>query len=668
MASTDIRHNNASQVEGVVHGTQTEKPVLTADTMADEGSSRYTPMVGAAAPPTTTTTTTTRSVPAMATPIDTTQDLNHNLPVSEDSRSSLSSTAAGSPQQETVSENALEKQTSRADGFSKSRIYVIMFSLCMALFLSALDVTIITTALPTIAGHFNASASGYTWVGSSYLLANAASTPLWGKFSDIWGRKPMLIAANIVFMIGSLIAALSVSIGMLIIGRVVQGLGGGGLIILVSIAISDLFSMRDRPKWLALVGATWAIASGVGPLLGGVFTESVSWRWCFYINLPLDGVSLLLLIFFLKLETPKAPFREGLHAVDWLGGLAIVGGVIMFLYGFESAGVQHPWNSAFVLCLIIFGAIMIFVFGLIEWKVAKYPIMPTRLFADRSNVAAYSVCFFFGFVFIAESYYLPLYFQTVMGLSPILSGVTLLALVLPLSVTSMAGGIIMKKTGRYREIVWVSGVIFCIGAGLLINLPNRVSWPRVIIYQIIAGIGTGPLFQGPLIALQAHLKGYDTATGTATYGFIRNIATSMSVVLGGVLFQNELRNKRASLERALGPQLASEFAGASFGSSTQRLASLPPAQKQALDSAYASSLSIMWIFYTCFAAALIVASLFITRVELSTTHEKARTGVEEQERIRREQQEAKRARRAAKDMKKNSVDLEASSRAHVGEK
>lgn len=151
----------------------------------------------------------------------------------------------------------LERQASRADDFSKLRISIIMFSLCSALFLSALDVTIITTALPTIAEEFRASNSGYTWVGSAYLLANAGSTPLWGKFSDIWGRKLLLIIANAVFMVGSLIAGISKSINMLIAGRVVQGLGGGGLIILVSIAISDLFSMRDRPKYYALVGLTW---------------------------------------------------------------------------------------------------------------------------------------------------------------------------------------------------------------------------------------------------------------------------------------------------------------------------------------------------------------------------------------------------------------------------
>lgn len=174
----------------------------------------------------------------------------------------------------------LQRTTSRADAMSTSRIVIIMFSLCTALFLAALDVTIITTALPTIAEHFTASASDYTWIGSAYLLGNASSVPLWGKISDIWGRKPVIALANLVFMVGSLIAALSVTIGMLILGRAIQGIGGGGLVILVNICIADLFSMRDRPKYYGFVGMVWAIASGVGPIIGGLFTQKVSWRWC----------------------------------------------------------------------------------------------------------------------------------------------------------------------------------------------------------------------------------------------------------------------------------------------------------------------------------------------------------------------------------------------------
>ena len=163
-------------------------------------------------------------------------------------------------------------------GRSKGKIALIMLALCMAVFLAALDVTIITTALPTISEHFQSSA-GYTWIGSAFLLANAASIPSWGKVSDIFGRKPMLLVANIIFMVGSLVAALANSIGMLIAARAVQGIGGGGLIILVNILIGDLFSMRSRAAFYGLIGGVWAIASSIGPIIGGAFTQAVSWRW-----------------------------------------------------------------------------------------------------------------------------------------------------------------------------------------------------------------------------------------------------------------------------------------------------------------------------------------------------------------------------------------------------
>jgi fucose permease len=175
--------------------------------------------------------------------------------------------------------NASDPEASR----TKLETTIIMGSLCMSVFLAALDNTIITTALPTISEYFHSNA-GYTWIGSAYLLANAASTPSWGKFSDIWGRKPILLAAAAIFFIGSLLAAVSVNIGMLITARAIQGIGGGGLIVLVNICISDLFSIRNRGTYFGIIGMVWAFASTTGPILGGVFTQKVSWRWCFYIN------------------------------------------------------------------------------------------------------------------------------------------------------------------------------------------------------------------------------------------------------------------------------------------------------------------------------------------------------------------------------------------------
>ena len=380
-------------------------------------------------------------------------------PVPPHSSGSSTSSDKEVPPSSKVTKPPLERTQSQASAYSKSRQLVIIFSLCMALFLAALDVTIITTALPTIATTFHANSAGYTWVGSAYLLASASSAPVWGKISDIWGRKPIIMLANLVFMGGSLIAALANSIGMLIGARVVQGIGGGGLVILVYICIGDLFSMRERPKYYGIMGMVWAIASGVGPVIGGAFTEYVSWRWCFYINLPLDGLSLIFLTFFLKLDTPKTPLLDGLKAIDWLGVLTIVGGIVMFLFGMISGGQSHPWASAFTLCLIIFGIVTLGLFFLNEWKLAKYPIIPLRIFKEPSNFAALGVCFIHGFVFIGGSFYLPLYFQVVLAASPILSGVYLFAMVITLSFVSAAAGIFIKNTGMFREPIWF-GLVF----------------------------------------------------------------------------------------------------------------------------------------------------------------------------------------------------------------
>ncbi|KAL2357656.1 MFS multidrug transporter-like protein [Cryomyces antarcticus] len=509
-------------------------------------------------------------------------------------------------------EKQLPVETPPEEGRSKDKIAVIMFALGMAVFLAALDVTIITTALPTISEHFHSSA-GYTWIGSAYLLGNAASTPSWGKISDIWGRKPILLMANIVFMIGSLIAALSVSIGMLITARAIQGIGGGGLVVLVNICISDLFSMRNRSVYFGVIGMVWALASAVGPLIGGAFTQKVSWRWCFYINLPLDGLAFFIILLFLDLKTPKTPLVDGIKAIDWIGSLTIVGGTLMLLFGLEYGGVSHPWGSATVICLIVFGLVTIGLFVVNEWKFAKYPIMPLRLFKYRSNIAALLVCFCHGFVFIAGSYYMPLYFQAVLGATPLLSGVYLLPFALSLSFASAGTGIFIRKTGKYLPPIWFGMAWMTLGFGLFVDFSATISWPRIILYQIIAGIGIGPNFQAPLIALQTMVRPRDIATATSTFGFTRNLATSISVVIGGVVFQNEMARRAASLRSSLGDAAAAQLSGSSAGANVGVVDALPPAARAAARTAFAASLRSMWILYVAFAGVGLAVSFLIGR-------------------------------------------------------
>ncbi|KAF1355008.1 MFS multidrug transporter-like protein [Delphinella strobiligena] len=512
----------------------------------------------------------------------------------------------------------------------RARIALIMTALGMAVFLAALDVTIITTALPTISEYFHSSA-GYTWIGSAYLLGNAASVPSWGKISDIWGRKPVLLIANIVFMIGSLVAALANSIGMLIAARSIQGIGGGGLVTLVNICISDLFSMRRRGAYFGIIGGVWALASAIGPIIGGVFTEYVTWRWCFYINLPLDGAAFLIILFFLDLKTPKTPIVQGLRAIDWLGSLLIVGGVLMFLFGMEYGGVTYPWDSATVLCLVIIGVFTMVLFVLNERFIAKYPVMPLRIFKYRSNIASLGVCFVHGFVFISSSYYLPLYFQAVRGATPLLSGVYILPSAISLSFASMATGIFIRKTGMYLPPIWFGFFFMTLGMGLFIDFDATSGWAKIIIFQIIVGMGIGPNFQAPLIALQTKVKPRDIATATATFGFVRQLATSISVVIGGVVYQNEMKKRAATLTAAVGPTDAGVLTGGGAGASVDLIDALPSGPRQVVRVAFAQSLQPMWIMYTCIAVAGLIISLFITKNTLSRTHEETKVGLDAQQ-------------------------------------
>ena len=524
-------------------------------------------------------------------------------------------------------EEKKEGQEGQMEGRSKGKTALIMLALCMAVFLAALDVTIITTALPTISEDFHSTA-GYTWIGSAFLLANSASIPSWGKISDIFGRKPMLLFANVIFMVGSLVAALSNSIGMLIAARAIQGIGGGGLIILVNIVIADLFSLRRRGAFYGVIGGVWAIASSIGPIIGGLFTQDVTWRWCFYINLPLDGLAFFILLFFLDVKTPRTPILEGFKAIDWVGSLTIVGGTLMFLFGLQYGGVTAPWDSALVLCLIIFGVVTWALFLVWEWKFAVYPIMPMGIFSSVSKVATLAVVFFHGFVFISGSYYLPLYFQAIRGASPIQSGVDLLPTAISLAISSIGTGIFVKKVGKFLPPIYFGLFMMTLGFGLFTDFDANSSWTKLIIYQIIAGLGIGPLFQAPIIALQAHINPRDIGTATATLGFVRQLATSTSVVIGQVVFQNQMKKKAGTLTRALGPKLAQQLGGGNAGANTQLIDSLPENEKSVVRVAFADSLMPMWVMYTVFAGVGLIVSFFIHRKVLTSKHEETKTGLE----------------------------------------
>ncbi|KAF4974354.1 hypothetical protein FZEAL_8732 [Fusarium zealandicum] len=510
---------------------------------------------------------------------------------------------------------------------SLAQTATVMTSLCACVFLAALEVTIVSTALPTIAAHF-ASDSGYTWIGTSFVLAHTASTPSWGKISDIWGRKPILLIANVIFFGGSLMCALVNDLSIFIAGRAIQGLGAAGMQTMVNICISDMFSQRDRGLYYGLMSIMWAIASGIGPLLGGAFTDRVSWRWCFWINLPITAAVFLLLIFTLKLPTPNTPVWTGLKAVDWPGSFLIIGGTLMLLLGLYLGGVYEPWNSAPVVCLIVFGIITTALFVLNEWKLAKYPVIPVHLFRAWSSAAAYAVTFFHAFVFMGVAYYLPLYFQAVLLANPLRSGIYLLPFILSITFTAAATGAYIQLTGKYLSVVHVGLVIMTLGIGLMIDLDIDLNWRKLIPFQIVSGIGVGMNFEGPLLAVQTVVPLQDVAAATTAMSFIRTIATAISIVIGGALFQNEMRGKRKMLVDGLGPELARLFDGATASASVEVIKTLPPESQLVVRKAFYQSLDTMWIMYTAFSGVGLLLGFFIRAQHLSEKHETARLGIE----------------------------------------
>ncbi|KAF5651985.1 major facilitator superfamily transporter [Fusarium sp. NRRL 25303] len=437
---------------------------------------------------------------------------------------------------------------------------LVVLSLCLTLFLCALDTTILATALPTIGKELHVSAREYAWIGSSYTLSTTAVTPVWAKVSDIVGRKVSMMTSTGLFMAGSLICALASSSGMLIGGRTVQGLGG----------------------------IVFGVAGAIGPVLGGVFSQAVTWRWCFYINLPFEGIALIGLFFLLKVDIEKEPLVDGLRSLDWPGFAFIIGGTICFLYGLEAgSGGLAPWKSAFVICLLVFGVVILALFMVWEAKFAKNPIIPIRIFQSTTNIAAFAVANLHSFIFIACDYFLPLYFQVVLGFSPIISGVTLFPLILPMSISTGVGGLIVRKTGNYKLIILVGAALMTLGIGLFISLGQRKEWPKLVIAEVIAGLGCGVLFQNPMIALQTHVRQRDMAATMSAYTFMRGLFVSISIVVGTVFIQRTVHGGNLTA------------------------VSSDKVQGETDKHGYVSGLRVMWAFYTALCGLMLVSAVFI---------------------------------------------------------
>lgn len=416
---------------------------------------------------------------------------------------------------------------------------------------------------------------------------------------------------------------------MLIVGRALQGVAGGGLV-LVIIVVSDLFSMRHRSAYLGLLEITWCLAGGIGPVLGGAFAQHLTWRWNFWIVLPPCALAFVLLFFALDVHNPRTGMIEGLKAIDWAGSVCMLALLIMLLLGLNFGGVEYPWNSPTVICLIVFGAFMSILFIFSEKKLAQYPLIPLGLFRDWSNVAAMFVGFAQHFALYTGDFYLPFFFQSAKALSPVAAGTIFLPLVLSESLTGLVSGWYIHHTGRYVELVWLGQVLLAAGFGSFIHWDANTGVAEMCGTQILAGIGTGMLFTPPLIALQARVPQKDTATASATFSLVRNVATVLAVVTGQTIFQKGMDARTGGLMGAgLDDSLRAAFAGNRAAASVGLIGEIADAgQRLAVEQAFAESLRGVWILDVCIVAAGFLCSPFLVKSKLSKEHVETRTGLE----------------------------------------
>ncbi|WCO66268.1 MDR family MFS transporter [Iamia majanohamensis] len=427
-----------------------------------------------------------------------------------------------------------------ASRLTHRQILVVFSGLMAGMLLAALDQTIVSTALPTIVGELG-GLDHLSWVVTAYLLTTTASTPLYGKLSDIYGRRLMFQSAIVIFVLGSVLCGLSQDMLQLIVFRGIQGIGAGGLMAMAFAIIGDIVSPRERGRYTGYLGAVFAVASVAGPLLGGFFVDNLTWRWVFYVNVPIGIMALVITSAVLRL-----PFARQDHKIDFAGAALLVASVSTLLLGLVWGGSEYPWGSAVIVGLLGGSVVLTAVFLWWESRTPE-PILPLRLFRGRVFSAGVALSFLLGGAMFGAIVFLPLFLQVATGATATNSGLLLLPLMAGLMTASILSGRVIAKTGHYRRWPIAGMGVAAVGMYLLSTMEPDTTRAASSLYMLIVGVGLGMVMQVLVLAVQNAADFKDLGVATSSVNFFRSLGGSFGVSLFGVLFATLLDDKLAAI-------------------------------------------------------------------------------------------------------------------------
>ncbi|MBV7669934.1 MFS transporter [Streptomyces halstedii] len=495
------------------------------------------------------------------------------------------------------------------------QIMEALTGLLLGMFVAILSSTVVSNALPEIISDLGGGQSAYTWVVTASLLAMTATTPLWGKLADLFSKKLLVQIALIIYVAGSIVAGLSTSSGMLIVCRVVQGIGVGGLSALAQIVMAAMISPRERGRYSGYLGAVFAVATVGGPLLGGVITDTswMGWRWCFYVGVPFAVIALIVLQKTLKLPVVKREVK-----VDWWGAFFISAAVSLLLLWVTFAGDKYDWMSWQTVVMVVGSALLALIFVFVESR-ASEPIIPLRLFRNRTITLASAASLFVGIGMFAGTVFFSQYFQLARGKSPTMSGVMTIPMIAGLFLSSTLSGQIITKTGRWKAWLVSGGFLLTAGLGMLGTIRYDTEYWHIAVFMFVMGLGIGMMMQNLVLATQNQVAPADLGAASSVVTFFRSLGGAIGVsALGAVLGNRVTRYVKDGLAD-LGPEGAAFGHGGTGGGGIPDLDKLPAPFRTVMEAAYGHGVADVFLYAAPAALLAFLLTLFIKEVALKTS-------------------------------------------------